>query len=82
MKPVNKILLLSQLIFFATNNSALSKDKSTQNNQQPLSILKANNISGDQVTNVVTATGNAELTRGNSAVFADKMSYDKNSNVK
>jgi LPS-assembly protein len=81
MKPVNKILLLSQLIFFATNNSALSKDKSTQNNQQPLSILKANNISGDQVTNVVTATGNAELTRGNSAVFADKMSYDKNSNI-
>jgi LPS-assembly protein len=81
MKVRNKILLLSQLLFFTATNTALSKDHSSQDGQQLLSILKANNISGDQVTNIITATGDAELTRGNSAVFADQMSYDKNGGV-
>ncbi len=65
------------LIFFATDANAFPKSKVSQD-QQLLSILKATDISGDSDTNIITATGDAELSRGNSIVFADKMSYDKN----
>lgn len=54
--------------------------KPSSNNQQSLpSVLKADDVEGDQINGLMNATGNVELRRDNSVVFADKMTYDKNS---
>ncbi len=44
-------------------------------------VLKANNVDGDQATNIMTATGNAEVSKGGSVIYADKMIYDKDNGL-
>lgn len=43
------------------------------------SVLKADDVEGDQITNLMKAIGNVELRRENSVVYADQMVYDRNS---
>ncbi len=50
------------------------KFKSDPNAQ---TILKADEIDGDRVRNIMTASGNVEVTRDGSVVYADQIIYDK-----
>ncbi len=56
-------------------------DVATQKPEEEPSVLKADTIDGDQGTNILTATGNVELTKGASVVYSDKISYDKTNNL-
>ncbi len=53
---------------------------SLKKNQSPTlpAILKADSVDGDQVTNILTATGNVEVSKGTSVIYADKLTYNKN----
>ncbi|MBU6140230.1 MAG: LPS assembly protein LptD [Proteobacteria bacterium] len=75
MKRVTLLFLL--LIFLSPNSFALPKGggKSDPNAQ---TILKADEIDGDRITNILTATGNVEITREASVVYADQVTYNKN----
>lgn len=80
-----RILLL--LIFSGLSMNAFAqeiipetKEEASDESPPPApTILKADEVDGNRITNVVTATGNVELTRGNSIIYSDQMSYDKNS---
>ncbi len=65
---------LADLNAYAAFQKPTSKDK-----QSLPSVLKADDVEGDQITNLMKATGNVELRRDNSTVYADQMIYDKNS---
>ncbi|MBM3579439.1 MAG: LPS-assembly protein LptD [Alphaproteobacteria bacterium] len=69
-------LLVLILIILPHNSFAIPrvKSKSTQNSQ---TILKADQIDGDQVRDVMIATGNVEITRDFSTIYADQVTYDK-----
>lgn len=77
----NSSYLIAVNYLFTLSNSYAFPKINHQNNQPELSTLQAENISGDRNSNIITATGNAELNRGNSTVYANQMSYDKNGKV-
>lgn len=52
---------------FGTNKGSLS------------SVLKADSVNADRITNIIDAEGNVELRRDNSVVYSNKVTYDKNS---
>ncbi len=65
---------------FAAMNSTYAGVKASQKDKTPLpSVLKADEVEGDQINNLITANGNVEVRRDNSVVYADKVIYDKNS---
>lgn len=65
---------------FADFDAYAAFAKPTSKNKESLpSVLKADDVEGDQLTNLMKATGNVELRRDNSIVNADEMIYDKNS---
>ncbi len=65
---------------FASVSSYAGFVKPSSNNQESLpSVLKADDVEGDQIKGLMSATGHVELRRDNSVVFADQMTYDKNS---
>ena len=63
---------------FGAFDSFASIAKPASNKQSLPSVLKADDVEGDQITNIMKATGNVELRRDNSVVYADQMVYDKN----
>lgn len=70
------LIAISSALCFAKNSSAFPSLK--QSNEQNLpAVLKADEIDGDRVTNILTATGNVEVSKGNSIIFADQMTYNK-----
>lgn len=44
----------------------------------PPTILQADQIDGDKVTNIINASGNVEISRGKDILYSDKITYDKN----
>ncbi len=71
-------IFLSLVLTDSDAYAALAKPNSKNKESLP-SVLKADNVEGDQLTNLMKATGNVELRRDNSIVNADEMIYDKNS---
>lgn len=69
--------LFLSLLFFATNSQAVVNKPSKKDDNLP-SILKADAVNGNQETNVITADGNVELSKGSSIIYSDQMVYDKN----
>lgn len=51
--------------------SSASKDSTTP------AILKADNVDGDKITNIVTATGNVEVIKDSTKLTSDIITYDK-----
>lgn len=45
------------------------------------SVLKADQVDGDQLNNTLTATGNVEVSKGDSVVYSDQVFYEKNKGV-
>lgn len=66
------------LILISPNSFALPKGANFKSNPNSQTILKADQIEGDRITNSVIATGNVEVARDSSVVYADKVTYDKN----
>lgn len=64
-------------VLVAQNVWAIPPIKKNKDNS-PHAVLKADEIDGDQETKTLTATGNVEVTKGASAVYADKVTYNKN----
>lgn len=77
-----KVLLVTllSLVFSSSNSYAFPAPKSGAESSLP-SVLKADNVEGDKIHNSLTATGNVEVTRGDSIVYADQIIYDKNEAV-
>ncbi len=63
-------------VFFVNSSWAFPAIKKGKESALP-TILKADQIDGDRIENVLTATGNVEVSKGTSIVFADKIIYDK-----
>jgi LPS-assembly protein len=80
LRRVAKFLLFFVAVFFIKNSWALQFSKKTEQESIP-AILKADQINGDKNTNVLTADGNVEVTKGNSIVYADQMVYEKNGKI-
>lgn len=76
----SKILKAFFALFFLSGSSAFALPKSTNFKSNPNSqtILKADQIDGDQANNSVVASGNVEVARDSSVVYADQVTYDKN----
>ncbi len=64
--------------FFTSTAYALSKPGAKKQPSLP-SVLKADHVDSDQINNILDATGNVELRRDSSIVYADEIFYDKNS---
>jgi len=68
------------VVFFAGNSLALPSFKSGKDANLP-AILKADTVDGDQINKTMIATGNVELSKGRSTIYADQMTYDKNGGI-
>ncbi|MBP7710226.1 MAG: LPS-assembly protein LptD [Rickettsiales bacterium] len=83
MNSRRKATFLLQLLaafFVAENSLALPNFKKNQKETLP-AILKADEVDGDQATNTLNATGNVEVSKGPSVIYADKMIYEKNGGI-
>ncbi len=69
------IVIIFPLQAFAIPNFKLQPDASAQ------TILKANQIDGDQNTNVLTAHGDVEVLRGSSSLKSDELIYDRDNKL-
>lgn len=65
-------------ILFANNSSWAVPNFKSINAPSPQTVLKADEISGDQITNTLIAKGHVEVNKANSTLYADEVSYDKN----
>ena len=66
------------VIFAAPFAYAIPSFKTQDTQEQSLpAVLKADEIDGDKVTNIMTATGNVEVKKGVSVIYADQISYNK-----
>ena len=83
MKFLYRVLLLFCLgtIFFIENSLALPSFKQSEQQKTLPTILKADEIDADQVSDIITATGNAEVSKGNSTIYANELIYDKKGGV-
>jgi LPS-assembly protein len=63
-------------VFFAQTVAAFPSFKKNQESALP-TVMKADEVSGDRISNVLTAEGNVEVSKGTSVVYADKMVYNK-----
>lgn len=84
MRLSNRIT--SSLFFFgaflvAQNSWAIPSFKQSGGQDNLPAILKADEVYGDQISHSLTASGNAELSKGNSVVYADKMTYEKDGGI-
>jgi LPS-assembly protein len=72
-------IFCGSFFFNFSASAALQKPVGAQNKAALPSILKADNVNSDQINSILDATGNAELRRENSVVYADEVFYYKNS---
>ena len=66
------------LLIYTSESFALPKGGNLKSNPNAQTILKADQIDGDRINNIMVASGNVEVTRESSVVYADKVTYDKN----
>jgi LPS-assembly protein len=71
------LLQFFAIFLCATHSFALPNFKKTKENSIP-AVLKADFVDGDNQSNTLTATGNVEVTKGTSVVYADQVIYEKN----
>ena len=77
-----KKYLINFIIIFFVNFSAWAIPILKQNDTPSApTLLRADTIEGDQVTDVLVANGNVEANKGMSTVYADQMTYDKNNKI-
>lgn len=75
------LLALSFTIIFAAQNSKAAPLVGKSSSQDTPTIMRANEVDGDKNTNIFTAKGNVEVTKGNSIIYADKVVYEKNGGI-
>lgn len=67
-------------VFFVESSWAFPSLKKSKESALP-TVLKADQIDGDRIANVFTATGNVEVSKGNSVIYSDQVTYDKNGGI-
>jgi LPS-assembly protein len=65
------LLIFSPLHSFALPTGNIKQSPNAQ------TILKADQVDGDRVNNVILASGNVEITRDTSVIYADNVTYNK-----
>lgn len=75
-----KTILIIFLFFLSPCAWAVPAFQTSEGPEAP-TLLKADSMEGDRITNTLTANGHVEANKGNSTVFADEMIYDKNSKI-
>lgn len=73
---ITSLLPFFAAVFFANSSWAFPAVKKGKESALP-TVLKADQIDGDRIENVLTATGHVEVSKGSSIVFADQIIYDK-----
>lgn len=69
-------LVILYLFFFTKNSFALVSDIKIINNQLP-AIIRADIVSGDHINQSINASGNVEISKESSKIFADEVVYNK-----
>jgi LPS-assembly protein len=66
--------------FIAWPSWAIPVLKKNQNTSpvSPPAILKADEVTGDQINNILIASGNVEIVKGSAIIYADQITYNKN----
>lgn len=77
MKNLTQLIFFLFLEFFFTSAYAIPNIKLSQTTATN-TILQADEIDGDSENNILNAVGNVEVTRDNSTIYADKISYYQN----
>lgn len=81
MSVFNRVTLLLVFLFEVSFNSrlawALPSFASTDSKNSAPAVLKADKIDGDKANNSIIAKGNAEIAKGSSVIYADKMVYQQ-----
>jgi LPS-assembly protein len=77
LRRIQFLLPFFAVSFVAQNSWAIPSIKKNKDNSTQ-AVLKADEIDGDQKTKTLTAIGNVEVTKGTSAIYADKVTYNKN----
>ena len=72
------IVLFILIATLASSKTAISSDLKSQNQSI---LLQANEIIYQKTTNVITAIGNVELSRGGRVILADEISFNKTTGV-
>ena len=72
-----QLLLLSILTYANCFAIAFKAPRSAGKDSVTPAILKADNVDGDKVTNIITATGHVEVTKDNTKLTSDIITYDK-----
>lgn len=80
LRNFKTFLLIASFISFSLKANALPSINKSLDNKTP-TVLKANIVDGDKITNVITATGNVEITKGSSIIYANKVIYEKNGGI-
>ncbi len=75
---MNVILLTLFFLFFSITNSFALINPTLTNTDLP-AVIKAKKIEGDKFSGNIIATGNVEISKNNSTIFADKVLYNKDS---
>jgi LPS-assembly protein len=76
-------LLFAVLLIFLTQYAeafALVNFKATKQSNLP-AVLKAKIVSGDQINGDINAKGNVEITKDSNVIYADEISYNKNTKI-
>ena len=76
-------LLFAVLLIFLTQYAeafALVNFKTTKQSNLP-AVLKAKIVSGDQINGDINAKGNVEITKDSNVIYADEISYNKNTKI-
>ncbi len=76
-------LLIAFLLIFLTQYAeafALVNFKTTKESGLP-AVLKAKIVSGDQIKGEINANGNVEISKDSNIIYADEVSYNKNTKI-
>ena len=74
---MKQIKILFLLLFFACSNAFALPTGGLKSNPNAQTTLKADVIDSDRINNTLIASGNVEITREQSVVYADKVVYNK-----
>ena len=74
--------LFAVLLIFLTHyaNAFALVNFKTPKSQLP-AVLKANIVSGDQITGDINAKGNVEISKESNVIYADEVTYNKNTKI-
>ncbi|GDX35511.1 LPS-assembly protein LptD [Alphaproteobacteria bacterium] len=77
----SKLLVVFALIHLFLSENALAIPSIKTNDNNLPTVLKAKMVEGDNEKKLLIASGDVEITKGNTKLYADQITYDKNNKL-